>query len=72
MAWQFREAAFRAAVVGRLGDVPAADRQFVAALIGVDQTMLENFTGGEALTVNRLCAIANLEGFSPVLFFEDV
>lgn len=71
MAWQFREIAFRAAVLARLGDVPTDDRAFVAALIGVDQATLENFTGGDALTVNRLCAIANLEGFSPHSFFED-
>lgn len=70
--WQFKEQAFRTAVQARLQQVPAADRAFVAALIGVDQTQLENFTGGDALTVNRICTLANLEGVSPLTFFENV
>lgn len=72
MAWQFRETAFRQNVQSRLSDIPSDDRQFIAALLGIDQNQLEDLTSGAVLTVNRLCALANMEEFSPVLFFEDV
>lgn len=70
--WQFREAQFKAAVQARLATMSTADKQFVGAVIGADQTTLENFVGEGALTVERLCDLANLEGFSPLTFFENV
>lgn len=70
--WQFKEAQFRAAIQARLAAVSTADKQFVGAVIGADQSTLENFVGGSALTVDRLCELANLEGFSPLNFFENV
>lgn len=69
--WQFREAQFKSAVQARLALMSTDDKQFIGAVIGADQTTLENFVGGTALTVDRLCEIANKQGFSPLLFFED-
>lgn len=72
MTWEFKEQQFSSAVQARLATVPMADKVFIAALLGIDQAQLSEFTNGSGLTVDRLAALVNLTGSTPGDWFQDV
>lgn len=72
MAWEFNIQQFSNAVDGRVDDIPAADRQFVAVLLGIDPQQTPMWHDGDLISVNKLCELANLEGVDPRIFFRQV